>query len=368
MHEDARLLHARPRRALFRIALLVAALAALASSPAAHAAAASPAVLMNRYLHTEARAGEFSGSVLVALHGTILLSKGYNLANTRRHVKNTAATQFGMTGETDTFTAGAILELRDQGKLALGDSVCLYLADCPAAWQPMTIEDLLIHSSGLFDPLNDDPSFSFEHPVSVAQMLIEDKAHALYFHPGTAFTYSTQDYILLGLIIERAAGVAYADYLQSTIFARLAMAGSGVPQAGTPSPPLARPYTGKTLGPRISRDISWESPGGTMYSTVEDLFRWDQALTGGTVLSSTSVAAMFGTHHTFPDGTGLGYGWFIGDAQGHRVYASGGSFPGLRSINDIYPDDGLVIIVLDNQSNDDLRTVVDVLERLALNM
>lgn len=333
--------------------------------PAPARAAADPAVLIKRFLRQESRSGEFSGSVLVARRGSILVNTGYQLANTRKHIKNKAGTLFGMTGETDTFTAAAIMQLEEKGKLSLDDSVCVYLPSCPASWQPITIEDLLIHSSGLFDPPNDDPDFSFKMPLNLAQMLAEDKVHPLYFQPGTDFSYSTQDYILLALIVERISGLSYAAYVRTNIFAPLAMTRSGVPETGTPLPALAVPYIGQDVGPVISRRLSWESPGGTMYSTVGDLYRWDQALTGGTLLSSASLSAIFASHYRFPDGSGVGYGWNIGLGEGHPVFASGGTFPGLRSVNNIYPTEGLIIIVLDNQSHDNLKGLVDALAYLA---
>jgi CubicO group peptidase (beta-lactamase class C family) len=221
--------------------------------------------------------GTFSGSVLVAQNGEVVLTEGYGLADREQNRPNTPQTKFRLASITKQFTAMAVLILQEQGKLHVQDPICQYLSLCPAAWEAITIHHLLTHTSGI-------PSFtsfpdyvtSRATPSSPGQTFGRFKDMPLDFQPGEKWSYSNSGYIVLGLIIEQASGKSYEEFLHHNIFVPLQMNNSGYDHNDGS---LAIGYSGGIGQWRTAPYIDMSIPyaAGGLYATVEDMYRWDQA-------------------------------------------------------------------------------------------
>lgn len=307
------------------------------------------------YLDRLNAAGNVTASILVAKGNDILLSKGYGMADEDENIANTPQTRFRIGSNTKQFTAMAILMLQDHGKLHVQDHLCQYITNCPPDWQPITLEELLIHTSGIPDYTNfsDFPNV-IGSPVTVEALIDRFKTATLEFTPGSQWSYSNSGYVLLGYIIEKLSGKSYADFLSQNIFEPLHMNNTGY-DSNTPSlPDHATGYLSEGVKP-VFLDMSEFYAAGALYSTVTDLLLWDQALMTGQLVSHAALDSMFTVHIPCPTGgcalstdLGYGYGWFIADQSGHRYNYHWGRIDGFKSSNGFYPHDQVIVIVLSN--------------------
>ena len=292
-------------------------------------------------------ANQFSGSVLIAQAGQVLVSKGYGLADQAQNLPNTPQTKFRLGSLTKQFTAVAILMLQAQGALDVQDPICNYLPDCPPAWQTITIHHLLTHTAGLPN-FTDFPDYeaSKQLPTTPEQTISRFQDKPLDFEPGEGWNYSNSGYIVLGLIIEQASGQPYADFLQTHIFTPLGMTSTGYEDDASQ---LAIGYAnGATVADVI--DMSIPFAAGALYSTVEDLYLWDQALATEKLLPQALLDAMFTPWAAIPESNGLqyGYGWLVGEQFGHQVVGHNGSIEGFAASFMRFPNEQVVIIALSN--------------------
>jgi CubicO group peptidase (beta-lactamase class C family) len=287
--------------------------------------------------------GVYEGAVLVARDGQVILSEGYGFADREKKIPNTPQTKFRIASITKQFTATAILLLQEQGKLNIEDSICNYIDDCPEIFEPVKIRHLLSQSAGV--PHKTTYSLGGDQMVSEFATLL--------FPPGEEFLYQDITYNLAGRIIETVSGQSYASFLKENIFDPLGMSNSGVDDRKQND--LAKGYAD------AEGDNALEQPylfaEGSVYSTVEDMYRWDQALYTNELLSQSSLEAMFAPQAAVPDGeyygfdgsTGwsYGFGWFLApEEMGYVLH--GGTLPGNRSEIRRYMDDETVIIQLTN--------------------
>jgi CubicO group peptidase (beta-lactamase class C family) len=319
-----------------------------AGSPTAAGTLAS----IDQQLLTQAEMGTFSGTVLVARAGRILLESGYGLADRACGVTNTPETTFRIGSITKQFTAAAILLLEQDGKLDVDAPVTDYLPDFPRRegdGVPITIHHLLSHTSGMPELFAiygeveqaDLPATPHDLVYSIAN------DHELDFTPGTAHSYSNTGYLLLGLIIEAAAGQPYESYLHERIFQPAGMSMTGFEAAGDerPNPALGYHGSGVTDISAVTRlDIAWSAGG--MFSTVGDLHRWHLALNDGTVLDPELVARM-----ETPVLDDYGYGLFMLDIEGHRFVGHNGGIEGFVAVAGRFPESDLDVVILSNQDN-----------------
>jgi len=232
---------------------------------------AGRAAVVDALLTQRQQRQQFSGSVLVAVQGKVVLAKGYGEADAARQRPNTVDTAFRIGSITKQFTALAIQELQAAGKLSVHDTLCRYVHPCPAAWAPLTLQELLSHTSGIHDYTALLGSSSrMGQPITHAQVLSLLRPLPLDFTPGTKFAYSNSNYYLLGDIIAQVSGQAYATYLQKGIFAPLLLQQSGY---GANHPDLRTHALGysswNTVAPYI--DLSTAYAAGALYSSVVDL-------------------------------------------------------------------------------------------------
>lgn len=300
-----------------------------------------------------------TGAVLVAQNGAVF-KQGYGLADSEAHVLNTAHTRFRIGSITKQFTALAILMLQDQGKLHVQDQICTYIPACPSVWRPITIHQLLTHTSGI-PSYTGLPNFvaTMGQPVTVEQLIARFKNQPLLFSPGKEFSYSNSGYILLGFIIEKVSGLSYATFLQKNIFAPLDMHATSYDDNHPRLPDHATGYYREGVKAEFV-DISVPYAAGALASTVEDMYLWDQVLTHHHLLSQTSFAAMF-TPQTpcahdcsLPTDLGYGYGWYLAREPAGRLNYHTGGIDGYISYNGFYPDRDADIVVLSNLENTDV--------------
>ena len=236
------------------------------------------------------------------------------------------------------------------------DPVSKYVPDLPAAWQPITLHQLLTHTSGI-------PNFT-ERPaaestlnrigVTPRQTLGVVASEPLEFAPGTKLHYSNTGYILLGMVIEKVSGNSYADFLQKSIFTPLGMTNSGYDTAPKILAQRASGYMRDEKGHITNADfVDMNGPfaAGGIYSTVEDMYRWNEALTTpGRLLSADSLRQMFAIYRetTAYGSQNYGYGVVLTHRFGKLLYYHGGGVNGFESAIQRYPADRLCIVILAN--------------------
>jgi CubicO group peptidase (beta-lactamase class C family) len=288
----------------------------------------------------------FMGSVLVAQDGKVLLDKGYGFANLEWDVPNTPTTKFRLGSITKQFTAASILLLEEQGKLKVEDPVKKYMPDAPAAWDKITIFHVLTHTSGI-PSFTGFPDFeSHEAQATTPEKLVEwfrDKP--LEFEPGTKWNYSNSGYVLLGYLIEKISGESYSEFVQQNIFTPLGMKDSGYDSNSAIIAHRAAGYTPGKSGAVNAGFVHMSIPfsAGALYSTTEDLLRWEQGLFGGKVLTAASLAKM-----TTPFKQDYAFGLGVSTQNGHKMIAHDGGIQGFNTALAYYPDDKLVVAVLAN--------------------
>jgi CubicO group peptidase (beta-lactamase class C family) len=295
--------------------------------------------------------GTFSGSVLIAEKGQILLNRGYGLADREQKTPNSPQTRFYIGSVSKQFTAMAILMLQSQGRLNVQDLICKYIEDCPAAWKDITIHHLLVHTSGMI-VMPTDSSYP-ENPITPRQLLERFKDAPLDFQPGERISYSNCGYWVLGYIIEHVSGQTYKDFIQQWIFEPLDMHDSGYDRDARS---LAVGYVDQnTAAPAKVIESSFLYSAGALYSTVEDLYRWDKALYTDQLISQELLEKMFTPQVSlYPEATGsvaYGYGWIVLDNLGRQMVGHGGALDGFRAWLFRYPADRITIILLSNQED-----------------
>jgi CubicO group peptidase (beta-lactamase class C family) len=344
---------------------LVLAAALLAFAPAAHAA--DLAAQVDRYLKALDQTSGFSGSVLIARDGKILVERGFGMADVEHEVKNTPYTRFRVGSITKQFTAAAVMLLEHDGRLGVSDSICRYLTECPKSWQPVTLHHLLTHTSGI-PSYTDQPDFAKSltlptPPVETAKRMAK---LPLEFAPGTRHRYSNSGYVLLGLVIEKASGKPYEQFLKERIFEPLGMQSSGYDHAADLLPHRARGYTPDERGSLKNAaylDMSIPFAAGALYSTVEDLLKWDQALYRDDLLPREARERMF-----TPFLDQYAYGWVVGILGAHKQLWHNGGINGFASHLSRFVDDHLLVVVLCNRTDAKADEAGRALAQLALGM
>ena len=348
---------------LFRSAALAITVAALSSPLAAQ----SPRDALVRKLDSLAgdpvREGRAVGIAAAVVKGNdTLLMKGYGKADVEWNVPLPSDAMFEIGSITKQFTAAAILQLRDEGKLSLDDDITKYLPSFPTKENRIPLRRLLDHTSGM-KGITEIPEFR----GLAERTLHKDSALALIarypfdFPTGEAMIYNNSAFILLGHVIEKVSGMSYEDYVEKKMFAPLGMTRSSYCNSAEVVERRAhgyeyRPPTGPGAAPAVRRAASnvhiWPYSAGSLCSTTGDLITWLKALHGGKVLSPKSYAEMT-TPSKLNDGTPLRYGMGISvnvDPRGLREIGHGGGIDGFVSYATWYPDAQLAVVVLINSA------------------
>lgn len=321
--------------------------------------------LINTYL----KYGQFNGSVLVAQEGEVIYKKGFGWANMEWDIPNTPDTKHRLGSITKQFTAMLILQLAEDGKLDLHAPITTYLPDYPEkTGKQITTHHLLVHSSGIpnytalpgfFENQSRDPY----GPEAFVE-LFKDKE--LDFTPGKQFNYSNSGYFLLGVIIEKLTGKTYEQMLHDNILGPLGMDDTGFDHHADILKNRATGYEkrGRDFVNSAYLDMSIPYSAGSMYSTVEDLYLWDQALYTNKLLTKEYMKLFFQ-----PDdlpaygGMNYAYGWLIGEeAIGNTeetlsVTTHGGGINGFNTNISRSISDQSLVVLLNNTGSAPLNDI-----------
>ena len=308
------------------------------------------------YLNAWAKQGRFSGSVLIAKGGQILLRKGYGMANYEQSVPNTPETVFRIGSITKTFTALSILQLEERGLLKVSDPVVKYIPEFPQAWSAITIHQLLCHKSGMPEFTNAKAYGEWEDSRHIENALKEYADKPLVNQPGEVLRYSNSGYILLGRVIEKVSRLSYEDYLQKNILGPAGMTNTAFDHTTTLVPHRANGYKfdGEAIINASQEDPTGAGAAGALRSTVDDLYKFDRVLKSDKLFSAAIKAKAWTAYGhwsappPFPLEAEYGYGWMIGDKFGHKYVGHGGWIGGFVSKFERYPDDDATVIVLGN--------------------
>lgn len=295
-------------------------------------------------------------AVLVAQNGEILYEKGFGFANLEHHVPVTPETKFRIGSITKQFTAAAILKLQEEGSLSVDDSLSKFLPDYPRG-NEVTIHHLLTHTSGIHSYTN-KPNFmeTVTAEVKPEDLIDSFKDDDFDFDPGEKWLYNNSGYFLLGYIVEKVSGESFGDYLKNHFFEPLGMKNTGVHHWSLILEHEATGYSYKNgkFQKALNWDMSRAGGAGALYSTVGDLYRWNEAIFNGKALSESSLEASF-TPVTLNDGSKAnamggeyGYGWGIAERRGMQEIAHGGGLNGWSAYLSRYPEANFTVVVLSN--------------------
>ncbi|HET7663362.1 MAG TPA: serine hydrolase domain-containing protein, partial [Rhodanobacteraceae bacterium] len=317
-----------------KIPLLLLAWAGLLMTTGAHAQMSAEArqaevdSLMSRYM------GDAPGaSLLVVKNGKAIIRRGYGYANLEKRIRTTPATNYRLASVSKQFTAACILLLAQDGKLSLDDSARKWLPELPASDAAITLENLLTHTSGLIDYESLIPPDRTTQLSDADVLRMIASQDTLYFPPGNAHRYSNGAYVLLGLIVERVSGMDLADFMHQRIFQPLGMNHTLMYEHHRGPKPTHRAYGYSLVDgqwKRTDQSLTSATRGdGGIYSSIDDLAKWDASLYGNRLLSDASKKRFFTASEPIGDpDVGYGYGWRISEDS---VWKSGETM-GFRNV------------------------------------
>lgn len=307
-----------------------------------------------------ARPGVPGASVIVIRNGKVLYKKAYGLANLEEKVPGTTRTNYRIASMTKQFTAMAVMILAERKRLSLDDSLTKFFPDFPPYGKQVTLRHLLNHTSGLTDYFDLIPPEATE-PLTDRDVLdLLKKRGRTDFPPGSQFRYCNAGYALLALVVEEASGESFPRFLKENIFDPLGMRGTRFyEREGRGDRNRAYGYSQREQGfERTDQSLTSSVLGdGSLYSSVEDLYKWDQALYTSRLVSPAMLRQAF----TPGEGTGgdaYGFGWFVDSYRGLRDLWHGGNTIGFTSSIYRFPDQKFTVIALTNRNNDTLPVPV----------
>jgi CubicO group peptidase (beta-lactamase class C family) len=299
---------------------------------------------LKNYLE-KAEAYGFSGQILVAEKGKILLNKAYGSADRERKISNKLDTVFNVASFTKQFTAAAILRLEADGKLKTADTIGKYFDNVPADKAGITVHQLLSHTSGL---TRGNSTKNTTRDESVQKIFGEPLAAK----PGEKFIYSNNGFHLLAAMIEKLSGQTYRQYITEKLFQPAGMKDSGFfSDTKWPSERIARTHNEwSKLDAFTDWKKVWNYGSGSIVSDTEDIFRWFQALNANKIIPKEEKEKLFQKYTaSFDEDTSYGYGWYIEKLKdGSDLIFHGGDNPGYHSEFRWYVKDDRVIIILAN--------------------
>lgn len=304
-----------------------------------------------------AHADAFSGVVLVAIGDEVIFTTAIGEANRNDHVPNKLETRFNLGSINKMFTAVAIVQLAERGRLRLCDPVANHLDDgwlAPPVADRITLEHLLTHTSGLGNYFNDrfmKSSRELYRKVNDYKVLIVDDRPA--FEPGSDWSYSNNGYMLLGAVIERVAGQDYFEYIRRNIYQPAGMTRSDCYALDAVIEDVALGYsrvsspTGVIWVNNLFKHVIKGGPAGGGFATAGDLLRFSRALRSGALLGREWVTELWQPRPALHS-TRYGYGFQLDGTPTDRIVGHGGSFPGISTTLEIHLDRDSTVVVLSN--------------------
>jgi len=290
-------------------------------------------------------------ALLVVQDNKVVLSKGYGFSNVELQVPVKPETVFQSGSMGKQFTAAAVMMLVEEGKIGLEDPLTKYFLEAPAAWKNVTVRQLLSHTGGFTDY---PEKFDFRRDRTENEILKAIQAVPLAYPPGTKWAYSNLGYATLGILIHRASGKFYGDFLQERVFGPLGMTTTRIISEEDIIPNRAAGYR---LVKGQLKNQEWVSPtlnttaDGSLYFSILDLEKWDAALTQGKLLKKSSFDQMW-TIAKLKDGKpnsgNYGFGWFLENIHGHPIIEHEGAWQGFNTSINRYVKDKLTVVILTN--------------------
>jgi CubicO group peptidase (beta-lactamase class C family) len=313
--------------------------------------AAAQADKVDEYVRTAMREHKIPGlSVAVVRNGEVVHAQGYGVSNIELNVAATPETiyQSGSVGKQ--FTSTLVMMLIEEGKLSLDDPISKHFENTPAIWKDIKVRHLLTHTSGLSNALYG--KIDMRKDYTEDQLVKEIAALPLDFQPGEKWSYSNPGYVMLGVLVHKVTGKFYGDVLREKIFGPLGMTTARIISEADIVPNRADGYR---LENGQLKNQEWVSPAmnttadGALYMTVLDMAKWDAALYTEKLLKRSSLDQMW-TPVKLNDGktAPYGFGWQIGEINGHRMIQHGGGWQGFATQITRAVDDKLTVIVLTN--------------------
>ncbi|MGZ8558211.1 MAG: serine hydrolase [Chitinophagaceae bacterium] len=324
------------------------------------------AIGFDKMLSEQFKINETGATALVARNGQIIYNKGFGMANLELNVPMQADHVFRIGSITKQFTAIAILQLMEQGKLNLQDEITRFIPEYPTQGYKITVEHLLTHTSGIQDfSRMKDSAKKITGDVTPSEMIDYFKNQPMRFAPGTKWEYSNSGYFLLGYIIEKITAKTYAEYLEENFFKPLCMTNSLYASNTKIIKNRVGTYIGGEYGYENAPTLSMTHPyaAGSIQSTVEDLFKWHQAVHAYKLVKKESLDKAF-TRYKLTNGkeTAYGYGWRLGYVYESPSIWHGGLISGSITMAVYLPKEDVFVAVF---SNCECNSPEDITSRLA---
>jgi len=313
------------------------------------------------------KGGTPGAAVIVIKNGTIIVNKGYGLANIESNKPIDSETKFLLASVTKQFTAMAIMILEERGKLRYDDTLAKYIPEFPSYAKRIAIRHLLNHTAGFpeYDSLfladglidnewprskNSKPS-KFE-PTAKDALQILTQVKELRFIPGTKWEYSNSGYVILAQIVERISGQTFSEFLQQNIFKPLNMNNTILYDQQRPTIQNVATSYDKKNGTYVDIDYAPQNAvygEDNIYTTIQDMYKWDQSLYTDKLVRLATLKNAFSSGK-LNNGTSIdyGFGWFVTQHHGFELVAHTGSWLGFRTAIFRFPNNRLTIIVLSN--------------------
>jgi CubicO group peptidase (beta-lactamase class C family) len=312
---------------------------------------------MDELLTAYNKLDNFNGTVLVAKKGKVIFEKAYGYRDAEQKILHAVNDIFQIGSVSKQITATVIMQLQEEGKLSVNDKLSRFYPDYPNG-NKITIEQLMTHTSGIFN-FTDDSDLMKQDPTqhfTEARMLATFKDRPLDFEPGTKYGYSNSAYNLLGYIIQKVTGKSYEQAVRERIFKPLGMTSSGFDFTNLNDVRKSKSYyflskDSTSRAPIADSTITFSTGG--VYTTAQDLYKWERAVTTGKLLKPESWKAIF-----IPHLNKYGYGWVIDTAFGRLYMAHGGVNLGFTAQLIRFPQDEVTLILLDNASSHSIEGIV----------
>mgnify|MGYP000474390735 CR=1 FL=1 len=301
---------------------------------------------------------KFNGSALVMQHGKELLYKGYGIRAVDYGNISAEKTLYMIGGATEMFTSAIVFKLQEEGKLSINDTLSKYLPDFPNS-RKITLKHLLSHSSGIYDYMNNDSLYTIGvvTPVERSVMLSYFKNKPLAFKPGSQVQYSTSNYYLLGMVIEKAADTNYYAAMRKYILDPLGIENSGFNFGGFASWDKAQGYSilnTMRFIPAFNIDSTISYAAAGLFTSAEGMKKFFNAMMSNKILKKSSWETM-----TTEQGGGFAYGWQVKDIYGKKAIGHTGETYGFASTFFMIPEDSTVIILMNNDFESEVFMIAD---------
>lgn len=332
---------------------------------------------MLAYLRELAANKEFTGAALVVRRGKVLVRFAAGEADAEKHIPIRPDTVFRVASVTKQFTSMLMLKLQDRELLNLDGPICphlipVYIKACPKMWRPITIRQILTHTSGITD-YQELPDFypNLSKPTTTPQLIQRFVNRPLNFEPGTSWKYSSSGYILAGAIIQSVTNEPYSEVLQKEITGPLNLEHTGYSRGDAPPGTAKGNFTLGSAAPPINGSQAFSAAG--MFSNVDDLARWDRAFGAFQVAPPATVKLAFTPQARCPvngclnlPSSAYAFGWLVDRLQGHPLRDHPGLLQGYAASNMYLPNDDIQVVVLSNVQDTAVNVIARQLATLAL--